>query len=70
VSSRGIALRGALCAAAALAAFALPARAGLFDDDEARRRIEALRQELSQQGKDPLRPPPARATRRRKPRRR
>jgi tol-pal system protein YbgF len=44
-------LRGALCAAAALAV-ALPARAGLFDDDEARRRIEGLRQELSQQGKD------------------
>jgi tol-pal system protein YbgF len=51
VSSRGIAARGAFCAAAVLAA-ALPARAGLFDDDEARRRIEALRQELSQQGKD------------------
>jgi len=31
---------------------AAPARAGLFDDDEARRRIDALRQELSQQGKD------------------
>jgi tol-pal system protein YbgF len=45
------AARGAFCAAA-LAAAALPARAGLFDDDEARRRIEALRQELSQQGKD------------------
>ncbi len=45
--------RGALCAAALLAAaYALPARAGLFDDDEARRRVEALRQELSQQGKD------------------
>ena len=42
--------RAALCAAALAAA--LPARAGLFDDDEARRRIEALRQELSQQGKD------------------
>lgn len=28
------------------------ARAGLFDDDEARRRIDMLRQELSQQGKD------------------
>jgi tol-pal system protein YbgF len=51
VSSRDTALRGALCAAAALAV-ALPARAGLFDDDEARRRIEGLRQELSQQGKD------------------
>ena len=30
----------------------LPARAGLFDDDEARRRIEMLRSELAQQGKD------------------
>jgi tol-pal system protein YbgF len=30
----------------------LPARAGLFDDEEARRRIELLRQELMQQGKD------------------
>jgi tol-pal system protein YbgF len=30
----------------------LPSRAGLFDDEEARRRIESLRQELSQQGKD------------------
>ena len=47
VSSRA---RAALCVAAFAAA--LPARAGLFDDDEARRRIEALRQELSQQGKD------------------
>jgi tol-pal system protein YbgF len=47
VSSRA---RAALCAAAFAAA--LPARAGLFDDDEARRRIEGLRQELSQQGKD------------------
>jgi len=51
VSSLHRAARGAFCAAA-LAAAALPARAGLFDDDEARRRIEALRQELSQQGKD------------------
>jgi tol-pal system protein YbgF len=37
-------------------AFALAAscsaRAGLFDDDEARRRIDQLRQELAQQGKD------------------
>jgi tol-pal system protein YbgF len=45
----------AACAAAgallALAA-AFPARAGLFDDDEARRRIEMLRTELAQQGKD------------------
>ncbi len=39
-------------AAALLFAAALPARAGLFDDEEARRRIEMLRQELSQQGKD------------------
>ena len=39
---------GALLALAA----ALPARAGLFDDDEARRRIDALRTELAQQGKD------------------
>jgi tol-pal system protein YbgF len=36
--------------AAALAAPA--AQAGLFDDDEARRRIELMRQELAQQGKD------------------
>lgn len=43
----------ALLAAALLAAAAsLPARAGLFDDDEARRRIDALRNELAQQGKD------------------
>lgn len=41
-------LRGALLALAV----ALPAHAGLFDDDEARRRIEILRQELAQQGKD------------------
>jgi tol-pal system protein YbgF len=39
---------GALAAAAA----ALPARAGLFDDDEARRRVEMLRRELAQQGND------------------
>ena len=47
VSSRA---RAALCAAAFAAA--LPARAGLFDDDEARRRIEMLRKELAQQGND------------------
>jgi tol-pal system protein YbgF len=42
-----------LAAAAALfLAAALPAQAGLFDDEEARRRIESLRQELMQQGKD------------------
>jgi tol-pal system protein YbgF len=39
-----------LLCAAALAAPA--AHAGLFDDDEARRRIEIMRQELAQQGKD------------------
>jgi tol-pal system protein YbgF len=50
VSSRANAARAALLAAALAAA--LPARSGLFDDDEARRRIESLRQELSQQGKD------------------
>ena len=50
VSSTANAARAALCAAALAAA--LPARSGLFDDDEARRRVEALRQELSQQGKD------------------
>lgn len=41
-----------VAAGALLLAAALPARAGLFDDDEARRRIEALRNELAQQGKD------------------
>lgn len=44
-------VRGGLAAAALLLATA-PTRAGLFDDDEARRRIENLRQELSQQGKE------------------
>ena len=48
--SKAAAARAALWTAALAAV--LPARAGLFDDDEARRRIEALRQELSQQGKD------------------
>jgi tol-pal system protein YbgF len=38
--------------AAALFLAALPACAGLFDDDEARRRIELIKQELAQQGKD------------------
>jgi tol-pal system protein YbgF len=43
----------AAAAAIAFCAFAaLPASAGLFDDDEARRRIELIRQELAQQGKD------------------
>ena len=41
-----------IAAAAFIAALSLPATAGLFDDDEARRRIELLKQELSQQGKD------------------
>lgn len=41
---------GALLLAAAFAAPA--ANAGLFDDDEARRRIEMLRAELAQQGRD------------------
>ncbi|MEO5677777.1 MAG: tol-pal system protein YbgF [Usitatibacter sp.] len=46
--------KSALAAACALLALAAagPAKAGLFDDDEARRRVEALRQELAQQGKD------------------
>lgn len=42
----------ALVAGALLALAASPARAGLFDDDEARRRIEMLREELAMQGKD------------------
>ena len=43
----------AFLAACALACAALvPARAGLFDDDEARRRIQSLRDELAQQGRD------------------
>jgi tol-pal system protein YbgF len=45
------AARAFACAAALLAA-AAPVRAGLFDDEEARRRVELLRQELMQQGKD------------------
>ena len=44
-SLRWIVVAGALAAT-------IPARAGLFDDDEARRRIDLLRNELSQQGKD------------------
>lgn len=45
--------RVAACGLLAAAAFAAaPAAAGLFDDDEARRRIEVLRSELSQQGRD------------------
>jgi tol-pal system protein YbgF len=48
VNRTAVAAAGALLALAA----ALPARAGLFDDDEARRRIESLRKELAQQGND------------------
>ena len=44
---RDLLLAGALAATAGA-----PAYAGLFDDDEARRRVEQLRQELSQQGRD------------------
>ncbi|APV52562.1 tol-pal system protein YbgF [Betaproteobacteria bacterium GR16-43] len=36
----------------ALAAASIPAKAGLFDDEEARRRIEQIKQELAQQGRD------------------
>ncbi len=42
------ALRVAAAALAAAFAFALPARAALFDDDEARKRIEATNQRLTQ----------------------
>jgi tol-pal system protein YbgF len=53
VNRRTLAASRRLLAAGVLAlAAAAPAHAGLFDDDEARRRIEALRQELSQQGRD------------------
>ena len=45
-------MRRWLVAGAIAAACALPARAGLFDDEEARRRIELLRKELMQQGLD------------------
>jgi tol-pal system protein YbgF len=52
VSKRAAALRRWIAAGALAAASALPAQAGLFDDDEARRRIELLRKELMQQGLD------------------
>ena len=52
MNKRSRAAAARIAAAAFLAALALPAAAGLFDDDEARRRIDLLRQELSQQGKD------------------
>lgn len=48
-AARRLAWAGAFAAAVAAV---LPARAGLFDDDEARRRIDSLRKELAQQGKD------------------
>jgi tol-pal system protein YbgF len=44
--------RSLLAACALACAVVLPARAGLFDDDEARRQVQVLRQELMQQGKD------------------
>jgi tol-pal system protein YbgF len=44
--------RAWLLAVALTASAASPALAGIFDDDEARRRIELLKQELSQQGRD------------------
>jgi tol-pal system protein YbgF len=46
-ASRRLLVAGALALAAAA-----PAHAGLFDDDEARRRIELLQKDLAQQGKD------------------
>lgn len=49
-AARRAAAGGLLLAAALLSG--VPAHAGLFDDDEARRRIELLRSELSQQGRD------------------
>jgi tol-pal system protein YbgF len=50
---RAAALRRVVLAAVlAGAAAAIPARAGLFDDAEARRRIDLMRNELSQQGKE------------------
>jgi tol-pal system protein YbgF len=54
VSSKRQLHPAAIAAAGAFLALAvaLPARAGLFDDDEARRRIESLRKELAQQGND------------------
>jgi tol-pal system protein YbgF len=53
-SERRVAAALALGAAVAFAllSFSTGARAGLFDDDEARRRVDALRKELAQQGTD------------------
>ncbi len=53
MNRRTLAASRRLLAAGALAlAAAAPAHAGLFDDDEARRRIELLQKDLAQQGKD------------------
>jgi tol-pal system protein YbgF len=52
VSKAGSLYRAAAAGALLTLAAALPSRAGLFDDDEARRRIEMLRKELAQQGND------------------
>jgi tol-pal system protein YbgF len=55
VNKAAVAAAGRLILAGAFAttlAAVLPAHAGLFDDDEARRRIELLRQELAKQGND------------------
>jgi len=45
-------MRFGAAVAFALLAASTSARAGLFDDDEARRRVDALRKELAQQGLD------------------
>ena len=50
--SGAAARRFGAAAAFALLALSTSARAGLFDDDEARRRIDAMRKELAQQGVD------------------
>ena len=52
MSKAGSPYRAAAAGALLALATALPSRAGLFDDDEARRRIEMLRKELAQQGND------------------
>ncbi len=53
MNRRTLAASRRLLAAGVLAlAAAAPAHAGLFDDDEARRRIELLQKDLAQQGKD------------------
>jgi tol-pal system protein YbgF len=52
VNKRAAAMRRWIVAGALAATAAIPAHAGLFDDEEARRRIELLRKELMQQGLD------------------